>query len=140
MNKKTKLAIVPPQPAPPPAPAPPPDIDVTLSLSAADRWFAAQSLVKIGWGGGEAAVMVLHTIHQTLKLAEIPLDKPPGGLSRSAKSYTLKASHIETLIRILCGADGSGYAGHAGPMLAQVVIRLRTQIKKAREAQKARSA
>lgn len=126
-NEQPHLAVVPPK-----APeTTKPDPDVVLNLSLNDRWFAAVTLQTSPWGGGEANVLALNTIYETLKLKEVPLDKTAGVLSRSAKNYTMKASLVERLLHLLCGGAGNAYQGHAGPMLAQVVIRMRAQVKKA---------
>lgn len=123
-----------------PLAAPPADFDVPLNLSESERWFAAVSLSASPWAGGEAVVMAFKAVHETLDLARVPRDKLPGKLSRSSKLYTLKASHIEILLRVLCGEGGFAFQGEAGPMLATLVGRLRAQVEKSRPKKKGTAA
>lgn len=115
----------------PAAAAPKPLPKVTLLLSEIDRWFAAQALFTSPWGGGEAIIVGLSTIHETLKLSKVPLNKKPPELSKSASAYTFVLPHADLLIQVLCGQQGVGFPGSYGPALAKLVIRLRAQVKKA---------
>lgn len=117
------LALVPPAAAP--------EATVTLSLSPRDRWFAAQALFNAPWSGGEEIVLGLNAIHETLRLEEVPIDKRVDQLGKSAVSYVLTVRNADLLIRVMCGALGTGFKGIAGPMLAKLVIRLRALIRKA---------
>lgn len=118
-----------PQPEVPAAPAP---FAVPLSLSESDRWFAAAALFKTAWSGGESVVLALNAIHETLRVASVPIDELPAQLSRTARTYTLMSDQTEMLLKLLCGGGGVSFNGQAGPMLAKLVQRIRGQIEKAR--------
>lgn len=112
-----------------PALPPKPSFDVVLELSDGDRWYAAQMLNELPWGGMEETITIMSNIHTKLRLEEINLGTMPAMQAKAVEKFTLPSKEAEALIKIVCGGGGmKSVPGTIGPGLGKLVLRIRKSI------------